>query len=330
MKALVFGGSGQIGRALAAALALAGWQVSAATRAGRTLPPELTALGIRHVDADQRPALIARGWDAVIDPLAYSAEDARALTLASRDCGALCVISTASVYADDRGRGFETDAAFGFPEYPFAISESQTRVPPGKGYSAEKVAMEDVFSSARVPLILLRPAAIHGAGARHPREWVVVKRLLDGRRTMPMVRNGDTIFHTTSTAAIADLTLHLLSTGQSGTFNVADPRAMTTAELSRTLAAALNRPLDILDADGAPEPIGHTPWSVPHPVRLDLSAALATGWAGPPAYADTLPPYLDYLLQNRDNWTSAFPAFARYGHDPFDYAAEDACFSRRP
>ena len=180
MRALVFGGSGQIGRAVAIRLAQAGWQVTATTRGGRALPDDLVALGVARAETGPKAALIARGWDAVMDPLAYTAADAGELIAARADMGRLCVISTASVYADAQGRGFETGPDLGFPEYPFEIAENQPRVPPGPGYSAQKVEMEDALYAADLPLILLRPAAIHGVGARHPREWGVVKRLLDG------------------------------------------------------------------------------------------------------------------------------------------------------
>ena len=328
MRALVFGGSGQIGRAVAIRLAQAGWQVTATTRGGRALPDDLVALGVARAETGPKAALIARGWDAVMDPLAYTAADAGELIAARADMGRLCVISTASVYADAQGRGFETGPDLGFPEYPIEIAENQPRVPPGPGYSAQKVEMEDALYAADLPLILLRPAAIHGVGARHPREWVVVKRLLDGRKAMPMAQSGLSVFHTTSTAGMADFTLHLLSGGQTGTFNIADPQAMTTADLAQTLARAMDRALTILDALGAPDPLGHTPWSVPHPVRLSLAAALATGWRAPPSYEACLQPYLDYMIAHQDDWQTAFPAFAGYGHDPFDYAAEDAYFSQ--
>ena len=45
MRALVFGGSGQIGRAVAVDLAQAGWQVDAVVRAGRPLPAEAVSAG---------------------------------------------------------------------------------------------------------------------------------------------------------------------------------------------------------------------------------------------------------------------------------------------
>ena len=41
-----------------------------------------------------------------------------------------------------------------------------------------------------------------------------------------------------------------------------------------------------------------------------------------------LPDYLDWLLDQRDHWQQAFPAFAAYGSDPFDYVAKDATLAR--
>ena len=61
--------------------------------------------------------------------------------------------------------------------------------------------------------------------------------------------------------------------------------------------------------------------------------ALASGWTGAPGYAQSLPPYLDWMISHAADWRTAFPAFAGYPYDPFDYAAEDralAAPSQRP
>lgn len=76
MRALIFGGTGQVGRAVAMTLAQAGWQVEAVVR-GRGLASEVLALGVRPVAAGpSRAALVARVYDAVVDTLAYTAADA--------------------------------------------------------------------------------------------------------------------------------------------------------------------------------------------------------------------------------------------------------------
>ena len=72
MDALIFGATGQVGRAVALELAQAGWQVAAVTR-GRALAPEALALGVVPVAAGpNRAALVARGYDAVVDTQAFT------------------------------------------------------------------------------------------------------------------------------------------------------------------------------------------------------------------------------------------------------------------
>lgn len=320
MRALVFGCSGQVGRAVAMEFARAGWQVDAVVRGGRALPDGLASLQVQRLEAgENRASLMKKGYDAVCDTLAYSGADAADLLAAKRNCGHLTVISTASVYADAAGRGLES--AEGFPEYPAEIREDQPRVPPGSGYSASKVAME-LAMELGAQAAILRPGAIHGIGARHPREWWFVKRALDGRRRIPVLDNGASIFHTSSTAGIASLAVHCATHDLAGAFNVADPEAPTVAQIAALIGAHLGHSFDLVAArsDG----VGHTPWSAPRPLRLSTSRARATGWDGGPRYADSLPAYIDWLVERRNQWQTAFPAFAAYGSDPFDYAREDA------
>ncbi|MEO8243973.1 MAG: sugar nucleotide-binding protein [bacterium] len=314
MRALVFGGSGQIGRAVAMELAEAGWQVEAVVRGGRSLAPEVLALGVTPLAAlASRAALISRGYDAVVDTLAFTAADAA--DLLAEPAGHYTVISTGSVYADDQGRGFELRAN-GFPDYPDPIPETQTLVPAGEGYSAGKVAMELALGDRAA---ILRPAAIHGIGARHPREWWFVKRALDGRHRLPLVDAGRSVFHTSSTRGIASLTRHLAEQRTTGAFNVADPVALSVAEIAGAIGQQMGHAFEIVDHE-----VGHTPLSVPHPVRLSLAKARATGWDGGPSYQACLPDYVRWMILHASDWQTAFPVFQNYDHDLFDYAAEDA------
>ena len=50
-----------------------------------------------------------------------------------------------------------------------------------EGYGPNKVAAERVLLDSGLPVTVLRASKVHGAGARNPREWVFVQRLLDGR-----------------------------------------------------------------------------------------------------------------------------------------------------
>jgi nucleoside-diphosphate-sugar epimerase len=312
MRALVFGGSGQIGRAVAMALAGEGWQVDSVAR--RPLAAEVIALGVTpRAPADRRAALVTRGYDAVVDTLCFTAGDAA--DLLAEAAGHYTVVSTASVYADDRGRGFERREG-GFPHYPDPISEAQTLVPPGEGYSASKVAME---AELRGRAAVLRPGAVHGIGACHPREWYFVKRAMDGRKVLPLVDGGRSVFHTSSAQGIAGLVRHLIGQRLTGAFNVADPVAHSAAEIAAAIGRHMGHRFEIVD-----HPVGHTPFSVENPVRLSMAKARAAGWDGGPDYGDCLPDYLDWMISHAADWQAAFPAFQSYGRSVFDYAAEDS------
>lgn len=88
-----------------------------------------------------------------------------------------------SVYRDERGRSLDEASETGFPILPVPVGEGQPTVDPGSAtYSTRKVALERaLLDNARSPVTILRPAAIHGVGSTHLREWWFVKRMLDRR-----------------------------------------------------------------------------------------------------------------------------------------------------
>ena len=328
-KALVFGASGQMARALVPLLSAQGWQVDAVTRAGRELPPELLDHARLLPHAQSRAATIRAGggYDAVFDPMALAGDDAQDLLTARADVGQYCVISTASVYADAQGRSLETAGDSGFPEFPREINEQQPTVAPGLGYSPGKVAMEQAFADA--PVTLLRPCAIYGIGARHPREWWFVKRALDGRTRVPLVDAGGNIFHTSSARGIASLAAFCANNQHLGTFNVADPQALSVAQIGQAIARVMGHKFTLIPVDDLPDVlahVGYTPWSVENPLRLSTAKARALGWDGGPDYVAELPAYCAWLATRATTWQDDFPAFQAYGHDVFDYAAEDRVF----
>ncbi|HYD44581.1 MAG TPA: NAD-dependent epimerase/dehydratase family protein [Phenylobacterium sp.] len=333
-RAVIIGGSGQIGRAVAANLLDHGWSVVCAQRHPDDLPAELRGrVDVVALDRNEEsPArAVGQGADLLVDTVAFTAAHAAQLLELAGDVGALSVISTGSVYADAAGRTLDEARETGFPQYPVPIREDQPRTAPGPAtYSTHKVALEDALLDAWPrDLTILRPGAIYGPGCRSPREWWALQRLLDGRAKIPLAYGGASRFHTSATANVAELVR--IAAGQPGVrvLNAVDPEALSVAELVRAIMRATGRSAELLLIPGPPEGLfGMSPWSIPGPVVLDMAAAEALGYAPVTDYAGFVGETCRDLIGRAEGrpWREAFPGLAPYPAAMFDYQAEDAAF----
>ncbi|WP_172638857.1 NAD-dependent epimerase/dehydratase family protein [Streptomyces tailanensis] len=335
---MVIGATGQIGRVAVGALARDGWKVTAVSRGGdrdEGWPDE----GVRIASADRADdaalsAAIGDGCDVLVDMVAYGPEHARQLTGLADRIGSAVVVSSVSVYEDDKGRNFDTQAEpDGFPEYPVPLPESQRTVRPGEAsYSTRKAGLERELLAVgdRLPTTLLRAGAIHGPHCRTPRELYFVKRNLDGRRRRVIAYGGESRFHPASVHNIAELIR--LAAARPGTraLNAVDPDAPKVTEIAAAIDAVMGVETENVLVDGPPPgpTVGDTPWSVPVPVVCDMSAAeRELGYRPVVRYAKTLPDTVTWIegqLAGGRDWREAYPKmFQAYG-DLFDYAAEDA------
>jgi nucleoside-diphosphate-sugar epimerase len=339
--AFILGGTGQIGRAVAADLLDAGWRVTVSHRGGRAVPRGLVARGAGVVVLDRdRPGDLARalgdGADAVIDTVAYDAGHAGQLISVQGGVGMFVVVSSASVYRDGLGRTLDEAAQNGFPVLPDPIPETHPTVDPGPAtYSTRKVALEQVLlDGAGPPVTVLRPCAIHGPGSRHPREWWFVKRMLDRRAAIPLAYRGASRFHTTAVANIAALARVAVETPGRRVLNIADPAAPSVTEIAAVISRHLSYEGRIVevDAPGDRPAIGRTPWSVPLPFVVDCRAACDLGYAPATTYADAARAVCDGLVESAGDgdWRERFPVLAHYPRDLFNYAEEDAFFAAVP
>lgn len=333
--AFIVGGTGQVGRAVAEDLLGHGWRVTVAHRGHRPLPKELLGRGVAAIllDRDKPGALasaLAQGADAVIDTTAYTPDHADQLLGIEDNVGAFVVISSASVYRDAKGRTLDEARQNGFPELPEPITEEQPTVDPGSAtYSMQKMALERrLLDHSSRPVTVLRPCAIYGPGSRHPREWWLVKRILDRRPVIPLAYNGTSRFHTSATANIAALVRVALDRPRTRVLNIADPEALTVAEIASLIGKHLGYQgsfAGVADQEFPPD-IGRTPWSVPRPFVVDNSAAADIGYSPVATYADAVGPMCDWLIETAGDgdWRDRFPLLARYSWDLFDYAEEDS------
>ena len=332
--ALILGGTGQIGRAVAHRLLDRDWTVTLAHRGFRHAPHELIGRGavLATIDRDQ-PGMLAnvlgRGADLLVDVVAYGPEHARQLLEVQADVGALVVISSASVYRDDAGRTLDEASQTGFPVLPEPIGEDHTTVEPSpETYSTRKVALERaLLDGAKAPVTVLRPAAIHGPGSSH-REWWIVKRMRDRRPVIPLAYRGGSRFHTTAAANIAETVRIVAQLQGQHILNVADPSALPVIEIARLIGRHLGytgRFLAIDDEAVYPPLFGRTPWSVQHPFVLDTSALRSLGYRAETDYAGVVASTCDWLtaIPPETDWRLLFPVLAAYPNDLFDYVAED-------
>ena len=335
-RALILGGTGATGRATARRLLAAGWQVDVTGRNPANMPRDLTAAGARFVTGDRRDtdhlrAAFGDGADLVVDCVCYTAEDAKQLLPLARDAGATVMISSKAVYVDTSGNHSNSETA---PRFGGPIRETHPTMAAGggdydtsEGYGANKVAAEQVLLESGAPVTVLRPSKIHGAGARRPREWVFVRRVLDQRRVVFLARRGAGLDHTTAAANIAALIEVVAAKPGRRILNSADPDAPSALQIARTVAGLLEHEWNevLLDED-APEGLGATPWDAPHPIVLDTTAASELGYTPAGDYATTVADEVDWLVSAARGGDGADYLAAAEGDffRPFvDYAAED-------
>src|SRR4051794_23906428 len=317
-----------IGRAAARALAGDGWEVVAVSRAG-TLPEGLAELGVDSVVADreddaQLRGALGSGADVVLDTVAMGREHGKQLNGYEGLVGSLVVISTASVYADDDGLALDGEE-HDFPQLPVPIPETQrTAEPGGATYSTQKAELEQTVLEGPLAATVIRPCAIHGPGAQLPRELFFVKRVVDGRRRVALAWKGESRFHTTSVANLAELIRLAATQPGDRALNCGDPDPPTTLEICEAIGTALDHEFEpLLLADDA---VGN-PWAVPRPIVVSMEAAeRELGYRPVTTYPEAVPETCAWIvgeLESGRSWEGT------YLEKALDYTAEDEALESR-
>jgi nucleoside-diphosphate-sugar epimerase len=316
-----------IGRAAARAFAADGWEVVAVSRSG-VLPEGLAEQGVQSVtadraDAEELRAALGSGADVVLDTVAFTRADGEQLNALAGLAGSLVVISSASVYADDEGRALDGEGEP--PDLPVPILETQRTAEPGDAtYSTRKAELEQTLLEGPLPSTLLRACAIHGPGAKLPRELFFVKRAVDGRRRVALAWDGESRFHTTSVANLAELIRLAATKPGDRALNAGDPDPPTTLEICRAIGDALDHEFEpvLLPADEY-----DNPWAAPKHQPLVVSMAAAEEELGywpvttyPEAVKETCA-WLVGELEGGRTWDGT------YLEGMLDYAAEDAALA---
>lgn len=329
-RAIILGGTGLIGRAVAHRLATTGWEVTVTGREASRMPPELNALGVRFVSVQREdPAALASmvgsGADLVVDCVCFTADQAGLLVPLLSDIGSSVMLSSKAVYVDPQGRHMNSAQP---PVFTTPVTEDTPTLPAGNGvvdsplgYGTNKVAAEQRLLDSGYPVTVLRASKVHGVGASPAREWVLVRRILDGRRTVPLPYRGRSIDHTSAAQNIAALVETVAARPGRRIVNAADPDAPDVASIVRTVADHFDHTWDEV-AYPAAAPGGGMPWRDGARFELSTAAAEALGYRPVGTYAETVPATLDWLASTADDprWSAdRADLVARY----VDYTAED-------
>jgi nucleoside-diphosphate-sugar epimerase len=319
-RALVLGGTGQVGVAVAKRLLAAGWDVDLT---GRN-PPRLEVEGARFLRSDRTAAgdlraAIGTGADVLVDNVCYTAEQARLVAPFLAEIGSTVMLSSKAVYVDSAGNHSNSDVR---PDFGGPIKESQPTMEPGdmdynsrEGYGPNKVAAEQVFLGGGAPVTVIRPSKVHGPGAEAPREWFFVKRVLDRRPAVLLAHRGEGLDHPTAADNIAALVEVAAAKPGQRILNCADPDTPNGLEISRTIARLMGHEWDEVLVDG--DDHGRHPWNVLPPVVLDMTAAAELGYRPAGDYAATVAGEVEWLASSGPPPGASFAGF-------FDYATEDA------
>ena len=332
-RALILGGTGMIGRAIARRLLAAGWSVDLTGRDPSRMPGDVAAVGGRFLaavydDPGQLKAAYGDGADLLVDCLCYTATDARRVLPFAADAGSAVMLSSKAVYVDADGRHTNSDTA---PRFDRPIPETQPTMAPGdgdhttrEGYGANKVAAERVLLDSGAPVTVIRASKVHGEGNSRPREWVFVKRVLDRRPAIFLAHRGAGADHPTAAANIASLVELVAAAPGARILNCADPDTPSVLDISRVIARHLGHDWDEVLVDG--DSPGRTPWDAVPPISLDMTAAKKLGYVPAGDYATTVSQQTDWLVaaHNAGDPNGVLPRpgdpfFARY----LDYVAED-------
>lgn len=252
MRILVLGGTSFIGRALSRTLIDRGHTVAVCHR-GLTEPPELRAAYHIHADRENlgavRDQLAGFSPDALIDTYALTRRDAQlAVDNLPPDVPAV-VLSSQDVY--EAFDGFLT----GRPVASLPLREGSAlrtrrylyRESPPTGVPAEyeKIDVEAIWS-ARGACILRLPM-VYGAGDPQVREGFVVRRLMSGRRVIP-VGAGNLLWsrgYVDDIAVVAALAVEDTST-QGAVMNIAEPTTPSIEQWMLQIASAMNAEIELV------------------------------------------------------------------------------------
>jgi nucleoside-diphosphate-sugar epimerase len=237
-QALVIGGSGFLGGAIAAQLAEDGWNVEVLGRGNKRVMPGFAFLQAdRTVPEQLSAALSGKHYELVVDCAAYKKADAEnVIPLLNGRCGHYVFISTDYVYASSSLTTYPiTEAALTQRDAPYAVGK----------LDCEQLLLE-AWESSRFPVTVLRAPHILGAGKGLGSDQALGRdaALLDkiaGGEGLELIADGQLLIQPVWTREIARCIAHIAGMQASfgGLFNCTGPEAVTTRRYYEIVAEML-------------------------------------------------------------------------------------------
>jgi nucleoside-diphosphate-sugar epimerase len=329
-RALLLGGTGKTGRVVARRLLETGWDVVVASRGERAVETDAEHVELDRGDDKALRAALGDGVDALVDFVAFERAHAEQLLALAGLVRSLVVVSSASVYADTRGRGLDEIPDGDDARWRVPLAEREPTVVGGDAtYSTRKRAIEQsLLGQAEIPSTLIRAGAIYGPGDLNSREWYFVKRALDQRRVVVLAHRGESRFQPASVHNLAELIRLAAERPGRRLLNGADPDTPSVAEIGGLIAAAMTHEWAEVLVPGHPrDGVGDNPWAVPRPFVLDMTEAeFEVGYRPVTTYAKAVAETCEWLVsatEGRD-WREVLTGAATLYDGQFNYDAEDS------
>jgi nucleoside-diphosphate-sugar epimerase len=325
MKVLVIGGTGPTGIPIVRRLVDAGHDVTIlhrGTHERAETPPQVVHLHADPFDEKSlKGALERTTWDVIA---AMYGRLRRVAELTVGRCGHFVSVGGVPAY-----RGWTDAWQHEPPGLPVPIGEDAELVedPAMDDKAYRIVRTERAVFAAHPGAAHFRYPYLYGPYQPAPREWSIVRRILDGRRRIIVADEGLTIHHhcytENSAAAVVRAIEHSeLSTGT--IFNVGDAEALTIRQVVALCARALGVDLEIVSM---PYDLAVPAWPLlaqPLPTHRVLDLTRLHHQLG---HRDVVPAREAVPITAR--WLAANPPTPggieeQVLTDPFDYAAEDS------
>jgi nucleoside-diphosphate-sugar epimerase len=324
MRALVVGGTGPTGHFIVNGLRKRGYRVTIFHRGTHEIP-EIPA-DVEHIHGDPHfretidDAIGSRSFDLVVATYGRIRHVAEAMVGRT---GRFIAVGGFATY-----RGFirpQDRFPTGLPapvaeDEPLVADEAEER------FSWLMVHTEEVVMEAHPEAAMFRYPYVYGPYQLVPREWSVVRRLLDGRQRILLPDGGLVLI----THGYAENLAHavLLAVDQPGAsageiYNCGDDRQLSLSQIVEVIARSLGREVEVF---GLPRrlavPAGPLPLGAYHHRILDLTKIRSQL-----GYRDVVP--VEEALARTARWYVDHPPapggeFEQRLGDPFDYDYEDS------